>query len=241
MDQSAVVVSAEAEDCELSEGFGAAWIVLHQTLNVISPWKLETRGSWSTETPVTPSVTSIGFSWLPTWSKQKPLSQLEQRDSRCVCLNAVYPHFSLNRHVFCCAHEVWDPVFRHRKEEAQTPPLLKKVKWFFLYFGRWTDRTIRRYLLAPDYKLLHPLPAFFPDFPSFSALESTLFYYSPYLYMNSNFGGSKRQSTELDCLVKCVAVYDQSADILKFLGLFKTYCKLSDDRLPLTCTFWHWK
>lgn len=54
------------------------------------------------------------------------------------------------------AFKLWIPVFLQRKEEAQS-----HLFFFFSYFGWWTDSKIQQDLLAPDYKLLHLLPAFF--------------------------------------------------------------------------------
>lgn len=178
MDQSAVVVSTEAADCELSEGFGAAWIVLHQTLNVISPWKLETRGSWSTETPVTPSVTSTAFFLTPHLKQTKASESAgTKRFKMCVSQRCLPTFLSESSRFLLCPWSLGSGLPAQEGRSTNSPPP-EKSQMIFLYFGRWTDRRIRRYLLAPDYKLLHPLPAFFPDFPSFPALESTLFYYS---------------------------------------------------------------
>lgn len=62
----------------------------------------------------------------------------------CVCVSAACPTY-----LFLCAHKVWVPVFLQRKEEEKKNPT--KIFWLI---NRPLD------LLAPCYKLLHPLPTF---------------------------------------------------------------------------------
>lgn len=132
MDQSAVVVSAEAEDCELSEGFGAAWIVLHQTLNVISPWKLETRGSWSTETPVTPSVTSTAFFLTPHLKQTKASESAgTKRFKMCVSRRCLPTFLSESSRFLLCPWSLGSGLPAQEGRSTNSPPSWKKSNDFF--------------------------------------------------------------------------------------------------------------